>query len=63
MKSWIEYWNSETPIYVSARHKALHYRLIATGIRDLILDPGIDALDYGCGRRSRPIWWRRAAGA
>ncbi|MCA1999867.1 MAG: class I SAM-dependent methyltransferase [Hyphomicrobiales bacterium] len=49
MKSWIEYWNSETPIYVSARHKALHYRLIATGIRDLILDPGIDALDYGCG--------------
>lgn len=49
MKSWVEYWNSDTPIYVSTRHKALHYRLIAAGIRDLILDPGIDALDFGCG--------------
>lgn len=49
MKSWIEYWNTDHPIYVNDRHRTLHYRLIATGIRDLILDPGIDALDYGCG--------------
>jgi SAM-dependent methyltransferase len=49
MKSWVEYWNTDHPIYVNDRHRLLHYRLIATGIRDLILDSGIDALDYGCG--------------
>src|SRR5687768_7764012 len=46
---WRDFWNSDTPIYVSERHMDLHYRLIA---RDLIaLIPSRDAhvLDYGCG--------------
>ncbi len=49
MKSWIEYWNSDHPIYVNDRHLTLHYRGIAQGIADLV--PGEDAhvLDFGCG--------------
>lgn len=49
MKSWIEYWNTDHPIYVNERHLALHYRGIAQGIADLV--PGEDAhvLDFGCG--------------
>lgn len=47
--SWREFWNGEHAIYVSPRHKALHYRQIA---RDLIAHiPARDAvvLDHGCG--------------
>ncbi|MCA0399460.1 MAG: class I SAM-dependent methyltransferase [Proteobacteria bacterium] len=49
MKSWVEFWNAENPIYVNERHKLLHYRMIAQDIRDLV--PGLEAvvLDYGCG--------------
>jgi SAM-dependent methyltransferase len=31
-KSWREFWEGETPIYVNDRHKLLHYRLIARDI-------------------------------
>ncbi len=47
--SWREYWNQDTPIYVNARHKSVHYELIA---RQLVaaLPPGSPAvLDFGCG--------------
>lgn len=47
--SWRDFWNSEHAIYVSPRHKLLHYRQIAT---DLIRHiPAADAvvLDHGCG--------------
>ncbi len=47
--TWIEYWNEDTPIYVNARHKSVHYQGIA---RDMLLHvPGTDArvVDYGCG--------------
>lgn len=49
MKSWIEFWNSDNPIYVNDRHKLLHYRLIAQDIRDLIPAPEAVVLDFGCG--------------
>ncbi len=49
MKSWIEFWNSDNPIYVNARHKLLHYRLIAQGIGDLVPEPEAVVLDFGCG--------------
>ena len=32
LKSWREFWEGETPIYVNERHKLLHYRLIARDI-------------------------------
>ena len=47
--SWRDFWNGDTPIYVSDRHKALHYRQIAKDIVSHI--PASDAvvLDHGCG--------------
>lgn len=47
--SWRDFWNGDNPIYVSPRHKALHYRGIA---RDIVAQiPSADAtvLDHGCG--------------
>lgn len=47
--SWRDFWNSEHAIYVSPRHKMLHYRQVAADlIRHL---PSSDAivLDHGCG--------------
>ena len=47
--SWRDFWNGEHAIYVSDRHKALHYRRIAQDIAAAV--PGKDAavLDVGCG--------------
>ena len=47
--TWRDYWNSDTPIYVNERHKALHYRLVANDIAALIERPGALVLDHGCG--------------
>jgi SAM-dependent methyltransferase len=49
MRSWVDYWNTDTPIYVNARHKALHYRLIAEDVAALVEAPGARVLDWGCG--------------
>ena len=53
--SWREFWDGETPIYVSWRHKMLHYQELARGITEAIaqlpqLPPGgAVVLDDGCG--------------
>ncbi len=47
--NWRDYWNQDTPIYTSERHKLLHYRLIANDIIGLIPSPEAIVLDYGCG--------------
>ncbi len=49
ISSWLAFWDSPHSIYVSARHKDVHYRLIASEIAALV--PGLDArvLDYGSG--------------
>jgi SAM-dependent methyltransferase len=47
--NWRDFWNSDTPIYVSERHKDLHYRLIARDIAALIPSRDAHVLDYGCG--------------
>ena len=47
--TWRDYWNSDTPIYVNERHKALHYRLVANDIAALVERPGAMVLDHGCG--------------
>jgi SAM-dependent methyltransferase len=46
---WLAFWDSPHSIYVSARHKDVHYQLIAKKIAALV--PAADArvLDYGCG--------------
>ncbi|WP_262296649.1 class I SAM-dependent methyltransferase [Microvirga sesbaniae] len=49
LMNWRDYWNQDTPIYASERHKLLHYRLIANDIIGLIPSSDAIALDYGCG--------------
>ncbi len=46
---WREYWNGPHPIYVNARHRALHFERIAADIAALVPGPEAIALDYGCG--------------
>jgi SAM-dependent methyltransferase len=47
--SWRDYWNADTPIYVSERHKILHYGLIARDIASHVPGPDAVVLDHGCG--------------
>ena len=48
---WIAFWDSESDnaIYVSRRHRDVHYRRIAGDIRALVPAPDAVVLDYGCG--------------
>ncbi|HEX2215858.1 MAG TPA: hypothetical protein VHG27_04070, partial [Xanthobacteraceae bacterium] len=36
MRAWIAFWNSENSIYVNARHRDVHYRLIAEHIAHFV---------------------------
>lgn len=46
---WIAFWDSPHSVYVNARHKDVHYRLIAEQIAALISSGEARVLDYGCG--------------
>ena len=47
--NWRDFWNRDTPIYASERHKLLHYGRIANDIVALIPSPEAVVLDHGCG--------------
>lgn len=47
--NWREFWNGTHSIYVSDRHRALHYQAIAEGIAALLGSPAAIVLDHGCG--------------
>lgn len=47
--NWLEFWDRGTPIYVSERHKTLHYQQVAAHIARLVPSPGAHVLDFGCG--------------
>jgi ubiquinone/menaquinone biosynthesis C-methylase UbiE len=47
--NWREYWDNDHPIYVSERHKELHYRLLARDMIALVPRPDAHVLDHGCG--------------
>lgn len=49
MTSWVEYWNSDHPIYVNERHRLLHYKLLARDLAMLVPDAEAIVLDFGCG--------------
>jgi SAM-dependent methyltransferase len=49
MREWITFWDSDNSIYVSARHRDVHYRLIAEDILAYVPGPDATVLDYGCG--------------
>jgi SAM-dependent methyltransferase len=48
MPDWISFFDSDHSIYVNARHRAVHARLIAQGMLAYI-PAGASVLDYGCG--------------
>ena len=47
--SWLAFWDGPHPIYVNARHKDVHYRLIAQAVAKLVPGPSAHVLDYGSG--------------
>jgi SAM-dependent methyltransferase len=49
MSGWREFWNGDNSIYVSERHKLLHYDRVAKDLRGLIAGPDAAVLDHGCG--------------
>lgn len=53
MADWRSFWDGEHAIYVSARHRAVHYREIAEGILAHVRAAGASprgvVLDYACG--------------
>lgn len=49
MISWRQYWESDTSVYVSARHRNVHYALLADQLRAFLRSPDAHVLDYGCG--------------
>jgi SAM-dependent methyltransferase len=46
---WLAFWDGPHSIYVNARHKDVHYRLIAKEIAARAPGPQARVLDYGCG--------------
>lgn len=49
MSNWLTFWDSPHSIYVNARHKDVHYRVIAEAVAALVPSPQARVLDYGCG--------------
>lgn len=46
---WLDFWNSDTPIYVSGRHKVIHYARIADDLLRVLPGRNARVMDYGCG--------------
>lgn len=46
---WLSFWDNPHFIYVSARHKDVHYQLIAKEIAAVVSEPNARVLDYGSG--------------
>jgi ubiquinone/menaquinone biosynthesis C-methylase UbiE len=49
MDDWIDYYDSTHTIYVSRRHRDVHFDLIADDIIGYIPSPDAVVLDYACG--------------
>ncbi len=50
MTNWIDFYDfKHSVIYVNARHRDVHYRVIAGDIRGYVPSPAAKVLDYGCG--------------
>ena len=47
--AWLEFWDGSRAPYINARHKDVHFRLIANDIAQLVPFPQARVLDYGCG--------------
>jgi SAM-dependent methyltransferase len=50
MTNWVNFYDfKHSVIYVNERHRDVHYRIIAEGIRGYVQSPDAQVLDYGCG--------------
>jgi len=49
MDDWIDYYDSAHTIYVNARHRDVHFRVIAEDLAGYVASPAWSVLDYGCG--------------
>jgi SAM-dependent methyltransferase len=49
MREWIDWYDSDHPIYVNARHRDVHFRGIATDILQFLPGPDATVLDFSCG--------------
>jgi SAM-dependent methyltransferase len=49
MTTWREFWDSAHSIYVSERHKEVHYRDVAEQVAAFVPHPDARVLDHGCG--------------
>jgi ubiquinone/menaquinone biosynthesis C-methylase UbiE len=49
MKDWIDFYDSAHSIYVSARHRDLHFALIADHIKAYVPSRDAVVIDYSCG--------------
>jgi SAM-dependent methyltransferase len=49
ISGWLAFWDKPQSIYVNARHKDVHYRLIAEELAALVPSRTARVLDYGCG--------------
>ena len=49
MTGWRDFWNGEHSIYVSQRHKTMHYDRVAKDLAGLIVGRDSVVLDHGCG--------------
>lgn len=49
ISGWLAFWDKPHSIYVSSRHKDVHYRLVAGDIAALVPSSTARVLDYGCG--------------
>ena len=70
MTTWREFWDSAHSIYVSDRHKDVHYRDVAEQLAAFVPGPDARVLDHGCGeaihadivaRRARELYLCDAA--
>ena len=49
MREWIDWYDSDHPIYVNARHRDVHFRAVATDILRFLPGPDATVLDFSCG--------------
>src|SRR5258708_8047889 len=49
MDDWIDYYDSTHTIYVSKRHRDLHFQIVARDIIGYISSADAVVLDYACG--------------
>jgi SAM-dependent methyltransferase len=62
MNNWIDFYDfKHSVIFVNARHRDVHYRLIAQDIRAYVPSPTARVLDYGCGEATSAVLVAEAA--